>query len=120
MAKAYSIDLRKKIVESYESKEGSIRKLAKRFKVSKGFVFSMLKKLNETGTICPKPRGKGRIPSIKVEGEMFIRKLLKKQPDLILDEICIEYNNNFEHAVTRSTIDRTLKRMNITRKKNSI
>ena len=117
MGKGYSIDLRKKIVESYENKEGSIRKTSKRFKVSKGFVFSILKKLKETGTIYPKPHGKGRNPSIKPEGETFIRKLIEKQPDLILEEICIEYNKSFEYAVTRSTIDRTLKRMNITRKK---
>ena len=120
MAKAYSIDLRKKIIESYENKEGSIRKLAKRFKVSKEFITSLLKGLKETGTIFPKPRGRGRNPSIKSEGQTFIRKLLEEQPDLILEEICIEYNKKFEPTVTRSTIDRTLKRMKITRKKNSI
>ena len=46
-------------------KEGSIRKIAKKFKVSKGFVFSILKRLKETGTIYPKPHGKGRrIPTL--------------------------------------------------------
>ena len=72
MAKAYSIDLRKKVIESYENNEGSIRKLAKRFKASKGFIFSILKKLKETGTIYPKPRGKGRNSSIKPEGKIFV------------------------------------------------
>ena len=94
-----------------------MRKLAKRFKVSKEFIFSLLKREKETGTISPKPYSKGRNPSIKVEGENFIRELLKEKPDLILEEICIEYNKNFELSVTRSTIDRTLTRMNITRKK---
>ena len=32
--KPYSLDLRQKIVVAYENKEGSIRQLAKRFKVS--------------------------------------------------------------------------------------
>ncbi|MDM8567049.1 IS630 transposase-related protein [Candidatus Halobeggiatoa sp. HSG11] len=66
MAKTYSMDLRKKIVETYKNGEGSIRKLAKRFKVSKGFIFSLLKRQKETGTIAPKPHGKGRNPSIKI------------------------------------------------------
>ena len=48
------------------------------------------------------------------EGENFIRELLEEH--LIVKEICVEYNNNFKRTVTRSTIDRTLKRMNITRK----
>jgi len=38
MPKPYSIDLRKKIVAAYENKEGSMQKLADRFKVSKNFV----------------------------------------------------------------------------------
>ena len=50
---------------------------------------------------------------IKKEGQDFIRDLLKNKPDLILDEICIEYNNNFEPAVSRSTINRALNRMKI-------
>ena len=119
MGKAYSIDLREKIIESYEKKEGSMRKIAKRFKVSKKFVFTLIKRFKETGNIKPKI-SKGRKPAINGEGEKFIQELLTKQPDLILDEISVEYNKIFEPTVTRSTIDRTLKRMNITRKKNSI
>ena len=53
---------------------------------------------------------------IKKEGQDFIRDLLKNKPDLILDEICIEYNNNFEPAVSRSTINRALIKMKITHK----
>ncbi len=69
-----------------------MRKLAKRFKVSKGFIFNILKKLKETGTIFPRPSGVGRTSSIKLKGEIFIRKLLERQSDLILEEICTEYN----------------------------
>ena len=116
MAKAYSIDLRQKIIESYENKEGSMRKLAKRFKVSGKFVFTLIKRFNETGSIKSRYCNNGRKPAINAEGENFIRELLEEQSDLIVKEICVEYNNNFEQTVTRSTIDRTLKRMNITRK----
>ena len=41
---SYSLDLRQKVVESYENKEGSIRTIAKRFKVSKDFVQRLLKR----------------------------------------------------------------------------
>ena len=118
MAKAYSKDLREKIIESYKKNEGSIRKLAKRFKVSKEFILKLLKRFRETGTTTPKPYCGGRSPIIKKGGQDFIRDLLKNKPDLILDEICIEYNKNFEPTVSRSTINRALIKMKITRKKN--
>jgi len=51
-----------------------------------------------------------------LEGEDYIRDLIKAKPDLVFDEVCVEYNKNFEPKVGRSTIDRTLKKMNITRK----
>lgn len=120
MAKAYSIDLRSKIMEAYKNGEGSIRKLAKRFKVSIYFIFTLLKNFKQTGSLEAKPYNGGRKPAIDEKGQSFIKETISKQPDLTLEEICIEYNKYFEPVVSRSTIDRTLKRMNITRKKNTI
>ncbi|MCP3929602.1 MAG: transposase [Bacteroidetes bacterium] len=100
MAKAYSIDLRTKIIEAYKNGEGSMRKLAKRFKVSAYFVFTLLKQFRQTGQFSPKPHGGGRRPAIETQGQSFIKNLLNDQPDLILEEICAEYNKHFE-PVTR-------------------
>ena len=49
MPKPYSIDLREKIVTAYENQEGSMQKLAKRFKVSKNFVALQLNWLRGEG-----------------------------------------------------------------------
>ena len=119
MPKPYSIDLREKIVEAYENKEGSMRKLAKRFKVSKNFVEELLKRFKQTGQVAPKPHGGGHPPSVKAKGETFLKELIENQPDLILDEILDEYNEYFE-PVSRSTIDRTLTKLKLTRKKKSL
>jgi len=43
--KAYSIDLRQKIVEAYLNQEGSQRQLSERFKVSFHCVRTLLKRL---------------------------------------------------------------------------
>ena len=59
MAKPYSIDLREKIVAAYKNKEGSMQKLAKRFKVSKIFVAELLKRVKQTGQVALKPHGGG-------------------------------------------------------------
>jgi transposase len=119
MPKPYSIDLREKIVEAYENKEGSMRKLAKRFKVSKNCVAELLKRVKQTGQVAPKPHGGGRSPAVQAIGKTFLKELIKNQPDLILDEILDEYNEYFEQ-VSRSTIDRTLTQLKLTRKKKSL
>ena len=119
MPKPYSIDLREKIVVAYESKEGSMPKLANRFKVSKNFVAELLKRVKQTGRIAPKPHGGGHPPSVKTQGETFLKELIESQPDLILEEIRDEYNKHFD-LVSRSTIDRTLKKLKLTRKKKTL
>jgi transposase len=53
MPKPYSIDLREKIVTAYENQEGSMQKLAIRFKVSKNFVADLLCRLKQTGQVTP-------------------------------------------------------------------
>ena len=57
--KPYSLDLRQKVVEAYSNKEGSFRRLAKRFKVSLSFIQRLIKRYREEGTIAPKTGGGG-------------------------------------------------------------
>ena len=55
--RAYSIDLREKIVKAYEQGNTSIRKVADRFGVAKSFVQKLLS-LNKTqGHVEPRPQG---------------------------------------------------------------
>ena len=53
--KAYSNDLRKKIIEAYQKKEGSLRKLAKRFSVSLSFVWRLIKRFRKSGRVTTYP-----------------------------------------------------------------
>ncbi|QFS42790.1 transcriptional regulator [Nostoc sphaeroides CCNUC1] len=45
--KPYSLDLRKKIIETYEQEQISQRKLAKRFRVALSFIYKLLKQYRE-------------------------------------------------------------------------
>jgi len=58
------------------------------------------------------------ILSISASGEAFLKKLIESQPDLTLVEIRDEYNQHFKTSC-RSTIDRTLTKLKITRKKKT-
>lgn len=54
--KAYSLDLRQKIVDAYAEGNISQRQLAKHFRVALSFIEKLLKQHRETGTIAPKVR----------------------------------------------------------------
>jgi transposase len=56
--KAYSLDLREKIVTAHLAEKMSIRKVAIRFAVSKSLVQKLVKQQKIEGDLQPKQRGK--------------------------------------------------------------
>jgi len=56
--KPYSLDLRQKVVETYEAGGISQRQLAKTFRVTASFVQDLLKQKRESGTIALSPHTK--------------------------------------------------------------
>jgi len=60
MTAAYSIDLRKKIVEAYQRGTTSLSKTATNFNVSIASVKRYLKQYREEGNLLPKKGDKGR------------------------------------------------------------
>ncbi len=56
--KAYSLDLREKIVNAHLTEKMSIRKVATRFYVSKSLVQKLVKQQQTEGSLQPKKRGK--------------------------------------------------------------
>ena len=65
--KAYSTDLREKVMNAYNNREGSQRELAQRFSVSLSFVQSLLRRYRSSGTIEPKPYGGGQSAKLNSE-----------------------------------------------------
>ncbi|MGA7953001.1 MAG: IS630 family transposase, partial [Gloeobacterales cyanobacterium] len=58
--KAYSLDLRQKIINVYQHEQISQRQLAKRFNVATSFIIKLLKQHRQTGSIEPKAHGGGK------------------------------------------------------------
>lgn len=115
--KAYSIDLRQKIVDAYKQKEGSQRELAKRFKVSPNFVRLLLKQYQREGTVEPKPHT-GGFASKLVNHLDLVEQLVKQDNDATLEELRDQLEQQIQIRVSLSTLCRTLQKMNLTRKKN--
>ena len=115
--KAYSVDLRQKIIETYLSENVSQRKLAQRFQVTLGFITKLLKQYNETGSLEPKT-SPGRPLKLNEEQLEILKAVVEEKNDLTLEEYQSELEKRTRVQVSRSTIDRMIKRLGITVKKN--
>lgn len=85
--KTLSIDLRTRILASYDAKEGTRDQIAKRYKVSLGMVKKLLQQRRDTGDIGPRHHCAGRKPKILEHHRKKMKRLLKKQPDMTLEEL---------------------------------
>ena len=56
---AYSLDLRKRIVEAVERQVGSKREIARLFGVHESFLYKLLRQQRERGDLAPLPPGGG-------------------------------------------------------------
>ena len=65
--RAYSIDLRERVVAACDARDGTREQIAARFSVSVSWVRKLLRRRRETGSIAPKPRGGGRAPAFDAE-----------------------------------------------------
>lgn len=85
--KAYSTDLRERVIESVESEECNIPQAARRYKVSEPSIERWLARYRKTGACAPLPHG-GGIPRQLSTAEAAIRAAVKAQPDATLQELC--------------------------------
>lgn len=85
--KTLSVDLRERILASYDAGKGTRQDIAGRYRVSLGMVKKLLQQRRRTGDIRPRHRYSGRKPMILDTHRRQIRKLLKKRPDMTLSEL---------------------------------
>ena len=82
-----SLDLRERILASYDNDEGTRGVIARRFRVSLGLVKKLLQQRRHTGDIAPRHRYSGRKPTIVAAHRSQFRTLLAKKNDLTLKEL---------------------------------
>jgi len=82
-----SVDLRERIITSYDRKEGTRLDIAARYRVSLGMVKKLLQQRRQTGDIKPRHHHSGRKPKILAGHEQQMRRLLGRKPDLTLKEL---------------------------------
>lgn len=115
--KAYSIDLRRKITETYEQESISQRQLAERFRVAPSFIYKLLKQYKEKGTLEPKSHGGGQSLKLTPEEIIILRELVEQKNDATLEELKAQLHEQTQVQISNSTISRVLTRLGLTRKK---
>jgi transposase len=85
--KTLSVDLRERILASYDAREGTREETADRYRVSLGMVKKLLQQRRKTGDIRPRHHYSGRKPKILDRHRRRLRHLLSRQPDLTLAEL---------------------------------
>jgi transposase len=118
--KAYSMDLRKRVVQAVDSKEGTHKEIAKTFRVSKAFLEKLLKQRRESGSIEALPHGGGQVPLLNESKESLIANRVEGDNDATLEELCEYLENKTKLRVSISTMCRVLQRLELRRKKNSV
>jgi transposase len=82
-----SLDLRERILSSYDKEEGTREQIAHRYRVSLGMVKKLLQQRRRTGEIGARHHRSGRKPMILASHQRQMRRLLAKKPDLTLKEL---------------------------------
>lgn len=115
--KAYSLDLRQKIVETYAEGKISQRQLAKQFRVALSFIEKLLKQHRQTGSIAPKVRTEQTPTKLNPEQLKVLEQLVEANNDATLEELRYQLSQKTGVVIGRSTVDRMLTKFNLTVKK---
>ena len=118
--KAYSLDLRQKIVDAYAEGNISQRQLAKQFRVALSFIEKLLKQHRETGTIAPKVRTEQTPTKLNTEQLTVLKQIVEANNDATLDELRHQLEQQTGVLIGRSTVDRMLQKLNLTVKKKTL
>jgi transposase len=118
--RAYSLDLRQRVVGAYEQGHDSIATLAERFSVSVGFVKKMLYLKRTTGELAPRGHGGGRRASLTPRQHHLLGRKVRAQNDISLVELQAVLYETEGVTVHVSTICRALQQLDLPHKKRAL
>lgn len=119
MPRAYADDLRCKLLEAYEAGRGSLKELAKQFRVSWGYSKKIRAQQLRTGRKERPPQSQhGPASRLTPRVEQQLRSALRRQPDLTLAELREHLHQTTGVEVSRSRLWVWLRRLGLRHKKN--
>src|SRR3954468_3731098 len=110
-----SNDLRRRILDAVDNKEGSRRELAARSKVNTSTITKWLRLRRQTGSYEPRPHGGGVEPTLDGDALERLRRLVEETPDATLEAL----RQKMGVSGSRMIICRALQKLGLTLKKKS-
>jgi transposase len=119
--KAYSLDLRTRIVEAVDRHVGSQGEVAALFGVSRSLVKKLLRQRREMGSVAPKPPGGGHTPKVTgKQGEAVRTSILDVKNAASLAEVQTSVARRWKVGLSQATVSRLVARLGLPRKKPSV
>ena len=115
--KAYSVDLRSKIVAAHLEHKLSIRKTAEIFACCKSLVQKLVKQQTIEGNLQPLPRGKPRFSHLN-NASKELKEIVAAHPDATLVELCELFAHRTGNWVSKTAMCSALQKLGLNRKKN--
>lgn len=118
--RAYSNDLRRRIIERIQESERSQPEIAKMFSVSLSFIEKLWRRFRATGSFEAKPHAGGRERLLRGH-EALIRGEVKERADITLAELTEKVAKvSGQPRVSLTTMGVELQRLKLPRKKNDL
>ena len=118
MPKAYSIDLRERVVNAYLGSERSQEEVAELFNIGSRTLSRYLDKQRETGNMTPGV-SPGRPPILTEEDYPLVKEIVSSQPDITLENLSAEVARYTSKWVSSPVMCRICQKLNLRRKKKS-
>jgi transposase len=115
MARAYSDDLRRKLLESHAAGKGSVEELADRFGVSARWAWKVMSAYKRTGSMDRVPQSRHGVVPMAIDEP--VRALVRRQPDMVLREMQAELAKD-GHRISIPQLWRVLKKLGLRLKKS--
>jgi transposase len=113
--KPLSNDLRERILNAVDNREGSRRQLAARFSVDASTITRLLQLRRQTGSIQPRPHGGGAAPTLDQDALERLRSLVAEDPDATLETL----KRRLGVSGSIMIVCRALQKLGLPRKKKS-
>jgi transposase len=110
---AYSLDLRRRVLRAWDN-EMTVDSIAATFDVSVAWIYRLVQRRRETGSIAPRKQTKFRSRSLSRDDEVRLVALITVKPDATLAEL----QQARPTRAALSTLWRTIDRLGLTVKKN--
>lgn len=120
MPAPYSLDLRIKVIEQYNSGNVTQEEASNIFQIGTSTIKRWLKKYKETGNLLPSYENQGRPSRIDENGLATIKQAINTNNNITLEDLSAIYFKKHKVKVGRSVLSRVLIKLKLYRKKLSI